>query len=123
MFGVFSKIGKLQIDKVVGPAFLGPYWVGELKQFILSKLFLNTSIPLSEDERQKLISEFNGATVIYTEGYLGNLCSHDEINNEIKATGRINETDIEVIFRFEALPNSNGNCDFHTFGIITKYIN
>jgi hypothetical protein len=122
MFGVQSKSGKLQINKVEGPAFIKTYRVGELNQTSISKLFLNTSKPLSTDERQNLISEFNGATVIYTEGYSGNLCSNDEIIYDIKTTGRIDETNIEVIFHFEALPNPNGNCDFHVFGTITKYI-
>ncbi len=121
LFGVYSKSGKLEISKVVGPAFLKSYRVGELNQTSISKLFLNSSKPLSTDERQNLISEFNGATVIYTEGYSGNLCSNDEIGYEITATGRIDETNLEVIFQFEALPNPNGNCDFHVFGTITKY--
>lgn len=121
MFGVYSKSGKLEINKVEGPAFLKTYRVGELNQTSIGKLFLNTSKPLSTEERQNLISEFNGATVIYTEGYYGNLCSNDEIIYEIKTTGRINETNIEVVFHFEALPNPNGNCDFHVYGTITKY--
>ncbi|MGZ6424462.1 MAG: hypothetical protein ACXWRZ_02900 [Bdellovibrio sp.] len=123
LFGVLSKCGKFQISKVEGPAFLKSYSVGELNQTSISKLFLNTSKPLSIEERQNLISEFNGATVIYTENYSGNLCSDEEISYEIKASGRLNEANVEVIFQFQALPNSTGNCKFHVFGILTHYIN
>lgn len=123
LFGVYSKAGKFQITQVIGPTFLKTGRVGELNQASLDQLFINTTKPLSVREREDLISEFNGASFFYTESYSGNLCNIDEITYEIKATGRLNDLNIEVTFQFEALPNANGNCQFHVFGIITKYTN
>ena len=120
MFGLLPKSGKLKIDKIEGPVFLKTYAIGELNQTTINKIFLNSSKPLNTEERQNLISEFNGAIVIYTEGYSGNLCSNDEITFTIKVTGRLDNTDIEVTFQFEAISNPDGNCKFHMFGIITK---
>ena len=123
LFGLLPDSGKLQINKVVGPGFLKVYKVGELNPITLEKLFLNTSKPLNSNEKQDLLSGFNGAMVIYAEGYEGNLCNQDEVQYEIKATGQIDKIDLEITFQFVASPNSNGNCIFHMFGIVTRYEN
>lgn len=123
LFGLLPNSGKFQITEVMGPDFLKKYGVGELNRTIVDKLFLKTAKPLSQSERDGLLSDFDGATIIYIEGYNGNLCNQNETEYEIKLTGEINDVDIEVRFKFAALPNANGNCAFHTFGIITRYVN
>lgn len=122
LFGLLPEAGKLQITTLTGPKFLDVYKVGELNKATLDKLFLNTKKPLNQSEREALLSDFNGATVLYTEGYHGNLCRQDETGYEIKATGKIDDVDVEVSFQFEALPNVNGSCTFHTFAVVAKYV-
>lgn len=123
LFGLLSESGKLQITQVVGPGFLKTYRVGELNKSTVKKIFSRSAKPLSQGERDGLLSEFNGATIIYTEGYNENLCNQSETQYEIVATGKIEDVDVEVTFQFEALPNPNGNCGFHVFGIVTRYMN
>ncbi len=123
MFGVLLKAGKLEITKVEGPSFIHNYQVGELNQKSMGHIFLNSTQPLSTEERAKLVGDFNGATILYTEGYSGSLCRDDEVGYTIKATGKIDETEIELLFQFEAFPSAHGNCKFHLFGVVANYIN
>ena len=122
LFGLLPNSGKLEITNVAGPEFIETYAVGELNSSTINKIFLKSSKPPSADEKEKLLSDFNGATIIYAEEYDGQLCTHDEIEYKIIATGKIENTDIEITFQFKAIPNSNGNCAFHTFSILTKYV-
>ena len=120
---MLPEAGKLQITGVSRPVFLGDTEVWELNQSTLDKLFLNTTKPLSKSEKESLLSDFNGAALIYYEGYNGNLCSQNETEYNIKTTGKIDNLDIEISFKFVALPNVKGNCTFRIFGIMTRYIN
>tara|TARA_B110001454_G_C12723230_1_gene435994 strand:- start:27104 stop:27670 length:567 start_codon:yes stop_codon:yes gene_type:complete len=123
LFGLFSESGKFEISKIVGPEFLNTYQVGILNESSVEKLFSKSSSPLNITEKQNLLSKFNGATIIYTEGYTGNLCRLDETQFEITAIGKIQSTDVEVTFQFVANPNLNGSCNFRNFGILVKYTN
>lgn len=123
LFGLLSESGKFEISKIVGPGFLKTYQVGILNESSVDMLFSKSSKPLTQDEKQDLLSKFKGATILYTEGYPGNLCNLDEIEHNIVITGKVESTDVEVTFQFLALPNVSGNCRFHWFGIVVKYIN
>lgn len=123
LFGLLSDAGKYQITNIWGPEFLEQYTVGELNRTTIDKVFLNTTKPLSQEEREALLSDFNGATLIYLEGYNGNLCNQTETKYEITTKGTLNDIEVQVIFEFEALPNMDGNCSFHIFGIVVRYVN
>lgn len=123
LFGLFSEPGKIEISKIAGPDFLNTYQVGILNESSVETLFSKSSYPLSVTEKQNLLSKFNGATIIYTEGYIGNLCRIDETQFEITAIGKIQSTDVEVTFQFVANPSLNGSCNFRNFGILVKYTN
>ena len=123
LFGVRSNSGIFNITKIVGPGFLKTYGVGTLNQSTLAKLFSKSSKPLSQTEKTELLTNFNGGTIIYTEGYQGNLCTNDETKYEVVATGSVNAVNVEVTFQFVAQPNPNGNCTFHIFGILVRYTN
>lgn len=122
LFGLLPKSGNLQINKVVAPAFIQSVGVGKLSQTSIEKFFTKTAKPISQAEKQDLLSKFDGATVIYAEGYNGNLCNTDEITNKITATGFLDQTSVAITFQFEALPSANGDCEFHIFGIVFKYV-
>lgn len=120
LFAVLSPSGPFKINSVRGPEFIKTYRVGELNQGTLAKLFVNSSQPLSAAEKQDLLQRFNGATLLYAEGYAGNLCTFNEQWYQIIAAGKVDDVDVEVTFKFEALPGANGNCEFHQFMLITK---
>ncbi|MGK5085893.1 hypothetical protein WDW37_21605 [Bdellovibrionota bacterium FG-1] len=120
MFGLLSQNGTLQITDVSGPAFLGGYRVGELDQVAIDHLFLKSSKPMDQKEKLDLISKYNGAQVIYFEGYTGNLCRSNEIEYDISASGNVNGAPFTATIQFIALPNSSGDCGYHKFITVTQ---
>lgn len=120
IFGLRPSSGSLVIKTVSGPRFLGAARVGTLDQTAMDHLFVKSSRPMDEQEKQSLVSQWNGAQVIYFEGYSGVFCSSNETQSEVTATGTVNGKPFTTTFQFIALPNSNGDCDFHTFGTITR---
>ena len=123
LFGVRSTSGTFNVTKVVGPGFLKTYGVGTLSDSTVARLFSKSSKPLSQAEKTELLTSFNGGTIIYSEGYQGNLCTDDETKYEVVATGSVNAVNVEVTFQFEAQPNPTGNCSFHIFGVLVRYTN
>jgi hypothetical protein len=117
LFAVRSKSGPFKVTKVMGPRFIKTYMVGLLDPARAERLFTKGSKPLSQAERAELLSKFSDSTVIYAEGYEGSLCTDEELKYQVIATGTVDTTEVEVAFQFEALPNSQGNCQFHIFGI------
>ncbi len=75
---------------------------------------------MAQDERQSLVSTWNGAQVIYFEGYNGAFCTNNEIENQVTASGTLNGKPFTTTFQFIALPNANGDCTYHTFAVITR---
>lgn len=123
LFALRSKSGTFNITKIAGPGFLETYAVGILNASTIDKIFSKSAKPRSQAEKTELLTNFNGSTVIYTEGYKGNLCTDSETKYELVATGNVNSVNAEVTFQFEAQPNPNGNCKFQIFGIVVRHTN
>ncbi len=121
LFGVRFDSGTFNVTEVIGPGFLKTYQVGTLTQSSVGNLFVNSSKPLGPTEKLELLTNFGGATLIYTEGYSGQLCTSDEIMYEVVATGSVNETNVEVAFQFVAEPSAQDNCKFQIFGVEVRY--
>ncbi len=120
IFGLRPSSGSLVIKSVNGPRFLGTARVGTLDQTAIDHLFLKSSIPMSQQEKQSLVAQWSGAQVIYFEGYSGAFCSSNETQSEVTASGALNGKPFVTTFQFIALPSSTGDCTYHTFGIITR---
>ena len=120
IFGLLSSGGALQITAVHGPAFLGGARSGQLDQAAMDHLFLRSVRPMSQEEKQNLVSRWSGAQVIYFEGYNGTLCANDEVQHEVSVSGTSSGKSFTSTFRFIALPNSNGDCTYHTFEVLTQ---
>jgi hypothetical protein len=115
MFGLLPSAGLLQITGVTGPSFLGTARIGQLNQVAIDHLFLRSANPMDEEEKQNLINQYNGAEVIYFEGYAGNLCTTTDTEHEVGVTGTIDGISFTATFQFIALPNSSGDCTYHEF--------
>lgn len=122
MFGLLPISGTLKITSVAGPSFLSSvgYGVGQLNNGVISHLFLKSSNPMSQLEKQNLLSKYNGATIIYIEDYTGNLCTSEEIEYSIVVTGTVDTAPFTATIQFIALPNSSGDCTYHKFGTIIQ---
>lgn len=123
IFGLLPANRSVKITGCAAPQFLvnvGCH-VGQLNETVMSHLFLQSSKPMEQEEKQKIVAQWNGAQVIYFEGYNGNLCSTDEIEYNIMVSGTIDAKPFTSTFQFIALPNSNGDCTYHKFGTITRY--
>jgi hypothetical protein len=122
LFGVLPSSGSIQITGCSGPSFLvqGGCRVGQLTPSTMDRLFLKSSKPMSHQEKQDLVYQWNGAQVLYFEAYNGTLCTNAEIEYLVSISGTSNGQAFTTIFQFIALPNANGSCTFHSFGTITK---
>ncbi len=122
MFGLLPASGSLQFTGCTGPAFLVPVGcrVGDLNQVAMDHLFLKSSKPMSQQEKQDLLSKWNGAKVLYFEGYNGSLCTNDEIEYHVSVSGTSSGKPFTTTFQFIALPNAAGDCTYHIFGTITQ---
>lgn len=122
MFGLLPPSGTIQITSCSGPAFLvaNGCRVGQFNQVAMDHLFLKSANPMSQQERQDLVSQWSGAQVLYFEGYSGNLCTDSDIEYDISVTGTVNDRPFTTTFQFIALPNTNGDCTFHIFGTLTQ---
>ncbi|MBL7544762.1 MAG: hypothetical protein JNL11_13175 [Bdellovibrionaceae bacterium] len=123
VFGLLPTNGSIQITGCSGPEFLVHVGcrVGQLNETVMNHLFLKSSKPMEQSEKQNIVSQWNGAQIIYLEGYNGNLCSSDEIEYNVTVSGTIDAQPFTSTFQFIALPNSNGNCTYHKFGTITRF--
>ncbi|MCM2323016.1 MAG: hypothetical protein NDJ90_07115 [Oligoflexia bacterium] len=122
MFGLLPASGTLKITSCTGPNFLVEVGcrVGQLDGAAMDRLFLKSSKPMAQSEKQSLLSQWSGAQVIYLEGYNGALCTVAEIEYNITVSGTANGHSFTSTFQFIALPNSNGDCTYHKFGTITR---
>jgi hypothetical protein len=120
MFGLLGDTASIRLTKVNGPSFLGGFRLGELNQEAIDHLFLKSSNPMSEQEKQGLLSKYRGAQVIYFEGYNGNLCNSEETEYKISAAGTLNGAAFRATFQFIALPNATGDCKYHTFSTLIQ---
>lgn len=120
MFGLVADSSSIQIKGATGPSFLGGVRIGQLDKVAMDHLFIKSSKPMSQQERQDLVSKYDGAQVIYFEGYLGSLCSSNETEFNIGVTGTISGVPFQSTFQFIALPNSLGDCTYHTFILQTQ---
>ena len=122
LFGLLPPSGSIQITNCTAPQFLASVrcGVGTLNETVMSHLFLKSSNPMTQSERQNLLSQWNGSQVIYFEGYNGSLCTNDETEYNVTVSGTSNGQAFTSTFQFIALPNSNGDCTYHKFGTITQ---
>ena len=115
MFGLLAGSGSVQINSVTGPQFLGGVRIGQLDKVSLDHLFLKSAQPMSDQEKQDIISKYNGAQVIYFEAYQGALCLKDETEFNIGVVGTIDGRAFSATFQFIALPNVTEDCTYHVF--------
>jgi len=120
MFGLVADSGSIQITGATGPSFLGGVRIGQLDKVAMDHLFLKSATPISQQERQDLVSKYNGAQVIYFEGYHGALCASDETEFHIGVNGTIDGAPFSSTFQFIALPNPTGDCTYHVFILQTQ---
>ncbi len=117
LFGILPSNGSLKITGISGPSFLSSvgYGVGQLNQGVISHLFLKSTNPMSQMEKQELVQKYNGTSVIYIEGYSGKLCTSEETEYNINISGDIDGAPFTATLQFVALPNSSGDCEYHKF--------
>lgn len=122
LFGLLPANGSVEITNCVAPQFLSSVGcaVGTLNESTASHLFKKSSNPMTQSEKTKLLSQWNGARLIYFEGYSGSLCTDEETEYNITVSGTLNGTPFKSTFQFIALPSSNGNCTYQKFGTITQ---
>jgi len=114
MFGLLAPAGtNLQISNITGPA--GYKGTFTLDQTAMTNMFAQSSNPMSQQERSDIISQYNGAQVIYFEGYNATLCTYNEIEYNIEVSGTLDGSPFSATFQFIALPSSNGDCGYHEF--------
>lgn len=121
LFGILPRSGTLQITSVAGPSFLGGYRVGQLDQAAMDHLFTNVSVPMTQAERDNLVAEYGGAQLIYFEKYDGDLCLGPGTPKvTISISTSLGERKRLMTFEFIAIPQSNGDCQFHMISNETR---
>jgi hypothetical protein len=120
LFGILPTQGKLKITKVteLWADFLPGYGLETLNQETENRLFSKSSIPMSQQEKDSLLSKYNGAQIIYFEGYNGQLCSGDEF--KIFVSSSLGDFKFTTTFDVRAVPNSTGDCTFQVFAYWTQ---
>jgi hypothetical protein len=117
LFGITADGVDLTISEVSGPNFIQAYRVGKLTPGSLDKLFQKSRLPMGSKEKEVLLSKFSDATVIYAEGYEGNICNFKEFEHKIVVTGIAESERYMFEFDVEATPNQTGSCNMHRFGL------
>jgi hypothetical protein len=124
LFGILpdqgANLGVAKISKVVefGADFLNGYRAGTLDQQTMTHLFLNSTVPMSQQEKESLVSKYNGAQIIYFGGYQGQLCTDEEFKIEVNST--FGDFQLSTTFDVRAEPSSTGDCSFHVFSAMTQ---
>lgn len=120
LFGILPDQGTLKITSVKGPGFLGGYRVGELTQEAMDRLFLKSSVPMPKPEKDRLVSQYDGAEVIYFEKYHGKLCAGPDNDIQITVSGIIENLNISMTFELAAVPQPDADCKFRKLIFITQ---
>lgn len=120
LFGILPNQGTLQITKVAETwaDFLTGYSFGTLNQETVNHLFSNSSVPMSQQEKDSLLSKYNGAQIISFEGYDGQLCTDEEF--KITVSSSLGDFKFTTTFDVMVEPNSSGDCKFHVFTYLTQ---
>jgi hypothetical protein len=118
LFGILPDHGTLQITEISGPSFLGTVHIGTFNQDAINHLFLKSSKPMSQQEKNGLIAKYNGAEAIYVEGYEAQLCTDSEV--KIKVSSSFGDLKPITTFDFTAEPTATDDCTFHSFLTLTQ---
>ncbi len=111
--------GTFTVSEVKGPKFLGNAQVGKLDAETLKKLFVDLSSPLPEEQKQKLLTDYADATIVYFQKYDGRLCSDEQFHLEL--TGTVEEIAPTAIYDFNGSTGNDGNCFFHSLSLLQTY--
>jgi hypothetical protein len=119
LFGLLPNQPGMKITGITGPEFLaGHAKVKILNSDTLKELFVASSLPMPNEEKEPLLSKYGGAQVIYFEKYEGRLCTDDNLSLAVSST--LGEWTPTLTFRFSAVADPTGNCKFHLLGLETK---
>ena len=121
LFGILPDQGTSKIESVRGPAFLGPARVGKLDKEAMNYLFMKSSVPMLQTEREDLAAKYFGAQVIYFEGYNGHLCLGPDEINKIDVLSSLGDLKVTTTFEFSAVATSKGACKFHKLSTLSQF--
>ncbi|MBC7690731.1 MAG: hypothetical protein H7222_03105 [Methylotenera sp.] len=115
IFGVIPDQGDFKFKSVTAPPFSRDWHHGVMNPQIFEQVFAGTSVPVPQEERDDLLSRYPGASAIYSQGYVGKLCSNQPV--QVTLAGSVGTHDYTVILGFTAKPTVHGNCSFQTFAV------
>ena len=119
LFGLLPSQPGMKITGITGPEFLaGHVKIKIFNSDTLKDLFVASLRPMPNEEKARLLAKYDGAQVIYFEKYEGQLCRDDDLNLTVAST--LGDWAPTLTFRFNAVADPAGNCEFHLLGLETK---
>jgi len=123
LFGFKPSVGTAEITELFGPEILNGHIKssGILTPEGFAQLFTKGENPMPTADRDSLTKHFTGYNYLYFENYDGELCAgEDSFQSIVVKTKTSVGGSFKLTFRFDAVPQLDGNCKFHIVGLMQQ---